>query len=220
MQHKSLDKDKFLSLVDIARHFNLPESTARYYCKRFAMFLPIHGEGRRKRYGQGTLEVVAAILEHMKSGKNANAVEKALSQTYARTMDFSVPALHESSESQIIQSDSFDATLAFKLLEQQTSALHSIAQSLNILTTQQQRIEDLTFAASEATSENIKLKAEVAALKTVIQSAEAVHQDDLDQVRTWMSRLARSYNAKEGMDTTIPQEKKEPSKIKLTIKKQ
>ncbi len=206
-QHNHLKS--LLSLADISRHFNLPESTARYYCKRFAAYLPIHGEGRRRRYGEESIEIIAAVLEHMKTGKNANAVEKELSKIYARTTDVYVPVVKQSSVAlnNDAPSDVMDASFAMKLLEQQSNAMQSIAHSLSILANQQEYINELTTAAKEATEENIQLRNEVSTLKTVIRSAEAVHQDDLDQVRTWMSRLAKSYNDKTPLDTQLPQSK-------------
>ncbi len=78
---------KTLSLADMARHFSLPESTARYYCKRFAPFMTIYGEGRRKRYGEQCLTVISTIMEHMKMGKTANMVEEVLDTRFPRTMD-------------------------------------------------------------------------------------------------------------------------------------
>ncbi len=196
---------ELLSLADISRHFNLPESTARYYCKRFASFLPIHGEGRRRRYGQETLEIISNVLEHMKTGKNASAVEAELSKKYARTTDVYVPAIQQSQNLDPIASMSFDANMALRLMEQQNNAMQSIAQSLSILASQQENMQDLSAAAKEATEENIRLRNEVATLKEVIRSSESVHQDDLDQVRNWMSRLARSHNEKTALDTQAPQ---------------
>ncbi len=199
-----------LSLADIARHFDLPESTARYYCKRFAEFLPIHGEGRRRRYGEESIEIVSSILEHMKVGKNASAVEKELAKKYARTTDVFVPAVKQDTSPMPQQGyGNMDNNLALQLLEQQSNAMQSIAHSLSILANQQEHIQNLTKAANEATDENVRLREEVATLKTVIRSSEAVHQDDLDQVRTWMSRLAKSYNEKTQLDTQVPQAKKD-----------
>ncbi len=209
MSQKHSHASGLLSLADISRHFDLPESTTRYYCKRFAAYLPIHGEGRRRRYGEQSLEIVATILENMKAGKNANAVEKELAQNYAKTADIYVPAVKEASAPQNINNAPMDASLAMKLLEQQSNAMQSIAHSLSILASQQEQMQNLTTAAKEATEENIELRKEVATLKTVIRSREDVYQDDLDQVRHWMSRLARSYNEKTPLDTQIPQSEKD-----------
>ncbi len=209
MSEQSYNKSTLLSLADISRHFNLPESTTRYYCKRFAAYLPIHGEGRRRRYGAESINIISTVLEYMKAGKNASAVEKELDTMYARAADVCVPAIKAQND---IQSgynyENVDSNLAMRLLEQQSNAMQSIAESLSVLANQQQYIQDLTAAAKDATEENIQLRNEVIRLKTVIRSAEAVHQDDLDQVRTWMNRLATSYNNKTQLDTQLPQEKK------------
>ena len=73
-----------LSIADISRHFSLPESTTRYYCKRFAAFIPSVGEGRRRRYRPETLEVIAAILEQMRKSRTAASVENALLARFPR----------------------------------------------------------------------------------------------------------------------------------------
>ena len=73
-----------LSIADISRHFSLPESTTRYYCKRFAAFIPSVGEGRRRRYRPETLEVIAAILEQMQKSRTAASVENALLVRFPR----------------------------------------------------------------------------------------------------------------------------------------
>lgn len=46
MARKASMNEALLSIADISRHFSLPESTTRYYCKRFAAFIPSVGEGR------------------------------------------------------------------------------------------------------------------------------------------------------------------------------
>ena len=65
MPRKATATASLLSIADISRHFSLPESTTRYYCKRFAAYIPSVGEGRRRRYRHETLTVIAAILEQM-----------------------------------------------------------------------------------------------------------------------------------------------------------
>ncbi len=206
-----------LSLADIARHFSLPESTARYYCKRFAAFMPIHGEGRRRRYGQDTLRVVAMVLEHMRAGKNANAIESILSQYFARATETVVMDVESTANAQVTdivsqtvpnavdmrQSQDVPefASFAMHLLEQQNAAMQSIAQSLAVLAAQQEDMHNLREAANMATEENIQLRKEVGTLKTLLHNTEEVHHDDLVQIRTWMSRLTRSYNNKVAMNT-------------------
>ncbi len=234
---------KNFSLADIARHFSLPESTARYYCKRFASFMHIYGEGRRKRYGQECLQVIATIIEHMKLGKTATMVEEVLSARYPRTMDTTIASptthtktidaspisvenqnfnpeyakiasMHEmapyAQNTAMAQNEALhhgpqvDGAAGHRLmqyLEQQSTALQSIAQSLSVLAGQKNDMQRLEDAARTAKEENTLLRQEVHVLKSLLHSSEQVHHDDLTQLRTWMSRLAQSYNNKTLMNT-------------------
>ncbi len=224
--------DKTFSITEIARHFSLPESTARYYCKRFASFLPIHGEGRRKRYGEKSLELIASIIEYMKQGKTASMVEEELCARFPRVMDVSVEnsaenyarssagSVSEVVGKEIVAHSSYvevsgkskhsdvdtnyntqGSQQVLQLLEKQTSAMQSIAASLSVLATQKEDMQRLEDAARTAKEENTLLREEVSVLQHLLNSSEKIHQDDLDQVRTWMGRLARSFNEKSKMDT-------------------
>lgn len=67
-----------MTMADLATRFSLPESTARYYCKRFNAFLPQEGQGRR-RYKAEAVPVFAAIQEAMRRTRHARSVEMELS---------------------------------------------------------------------------------------------------------------------------------------------
>lgn len=88
-QHKTAGTSQttdegLLTIADIARRLSLPESTARYYCKRFAAFMPTVGDGRRRRYRGDTLTIIAAIMEAMHSARTASAVEAILARSFPR----------------------------------------------------------------------------------------------------------------------------------------
>ncbi len=236
--------DTRLTITEIARHFSIPESTARYYCKRFAPFLPIFGEGRRKRYGEKSIQIIASIIEFMRQGKTAAVVEEELAAHFPRIMEVHVESRTGSAPSTVSQQrnsseenascqdlaphtayvelqpsprhSEVDVTHTagsqhvLHLLEQQTSAMQSIAQSLSILATQKEDMQRLEDAARTSKEENTMLREEVYVLQTLLHSSEKVHQDDLDQVRSWMSRLAKSYNDKNTMEEQAP--KKDPEK--------
>ena len=67
MARKAAVAESLLSIADISRHFSLPESTTRYYCKRFAQFIPSVGDGRRRRYRRETLDVIPQYLSKCKN---------------------------------------------------------------------------------------------------------------------------------------------------------
>lgn len=189
--------EQLLTLTDIARHFSLPESTTRYYCKRFAPFLPVCGEGRRRRYRQEALAVIAAIIEHMRASRTAASVEEALGRQFPRTLDALTPVASPSpspaptpvcAEAEAVALPQ----AALQLLEQQTRAMEGIAASLNLLAQQQAKLQHLSDAAQQALTENAALRREIADMRTLLHNSEEVHQGDLDQIRTWVGRIMRS----------------------------
>ncbi len=225
--------EKLFTLAEIARRFRLPDSTARYYCKRFADFMVTYGEGRRRRYRKESLCVLATVVEHMQQGKNAADIEIILASLYPRTTEALVTRVpvpssrhtaesmseehahatafapahmpaqtpsHVAPQSSAMGHDTIPAHFAMQMLEQQNIAMQSIAHSLNALVAHQQDVQELANSARTAAEENIALRKEVDVLKSLLHTAEQVHQDDLGQVRTWMSRLARSYNANTGLN--------------------
>ena len=195
MRTHTADSGQLFSLTDIARHFSLPESTARYYCKRFAAFLPHSGEGRRRRYRQDSLAVIAAILEHMRTQRTAAGVEEALRRQFPCQLDAIVPVRQEAARitPMGLHAGGQDAlpALALQLLEQQTRAMEGIANSLHLLTQRQEDLQSLVEQARLASEENQRLRQEMETLRLLQHNAEKVQQEDLNQIRTWVTRMAK-----------------------------
>ena len=189
MTSAKLSDDSLLSIADISRHFSLPESTTRYYCKRFAAFIPSVGEGRRRRYRKETLEVVAAILEEMQKSRTAAAVETALDARFPRN------ALALSGQQEcapvMASGQSLLPVGALHLLERQTHALELIAELMRLF------LERGPFAAGSSAlgQEQERLRTDLDTLRLLLQNAEKTQQEDLEQLRTWMQRLVRQRGA-------------------------
>ncbi|MBD5647063.1 MAG: MerR family transcriptional regulator [Desulfovibrio sp.] len=189
MTSAKLSDDSLLSIADISRHFSLPESTTRYYCKRFAAFIPSVGEGRRRRYRKETLEVVAAILEEMQKSRTAVAVETALDARFPRN----ALALSDQQECAPVPASgqSLLPVGALHLLERQTHALELIAELMRLF------LERGPFAAGASAlgQEQERLRGDLDTLRLLLQNAEKTQQEDLEQLRTWMQRLVRQRGA-------------------------
>ncbi len=208
--HMIHNDEQLFTLTEIAKHFSLPESTARYYAKRFSQFLPYHGEGRRKRYEKQCFDIFSIIIQEMRSGKNAHAVENILMKNYDLPTEIIVPAISTSTHIQKTDhakpshnnypEEHLGSNYALKLFEQQTEAMQSIANSLSVLANQQEEMRRLATEAKNATEENVRLRDEVSTLKDLLHTAELIHQDDLKQLHSWMGRLAKSYNKKTLME--------------------
>lgn len=197
------EAEQLLTLTQIARHFSLPESTARYYCKRFAPFIPTMGEGRRRRYRQEALGVIAAIMEHMRTARTASGVEEALCHQFPRHMDALVPMQRKDSAPVLSPSPvsaDFVPVMAMKLLEQQTKAMEGIAASLDLLSRRQDDLQQLSEQAREVSLENQRLRTELENLRLLQHSSEKMQQEDLDQIRTWVMRMARRNSESASQD--------------------
>ena len=177
-----------LSIADISRHFSLPESTTRYYCKRFAAFIPSVGEaaggatarkpwrslppswsrcGSRARRPQWKMPCWPA------SPRNALAVSKpepCLTQAEHPVAEL-LPAA------------------ALRLLERQTLALEGIAQLIHLVI---ERLPQPGMMLSETAQENQQLRKDVENLRVLLHASEKTQQADLDQLREWMTKVIRS----------------------------
>jgi DNA-binding transcriptional MerR regulator len=77
---------KLLTLAEIAKQLDIPESTARFYRDRFPKYIPSVGEGRQKRYRPETVEVLRFIAEGFKNNVTATELEEELSRVFARNV--------------------------------------------------------------------------------------------------------------------------------------
>jgi DNA-binding transcriptional MerR regulator len=78
---------KVLSVAEIARELELPESTVHYWKNRFAQHLPSVGRGRQKRFKPEAVDVFATISRLLKEGHTARDVMDQLSHEYPLQAD-------------------------------------------------------------------------------------------------------------------------------------
>jgi DNA-binding transcriptional MerR regulator len=85
---------KVLSVAEIARELELPESTVHYWKNRFAQHLPSVGRGRQKRFKPEAIEVFGTISRLLKEGHTARDVMDQLSQSYPLQADAMLESSH------------------------------------------------------------------------------------------------------------------------------
>ncbi|MBU1247163.1 MAG: MerR family transcriptional regulator [Proteobacteria bacterium] len=76
---------KVLSVAEIARQLDVPESTVHYWKNRFVQHLPSVGQGRQKRFRPEAVEIFAKIAEMLGAGHPAGEVMDVLAQQYPMT---------------------------------------------------------------------------------------------------------------------------------------
>jgi DNA-binding transcriptional MerR regulator len=84
---KPMTGKKVLSVAEIARELELPESTVHYWKNRFAQHLPSVGRGRQKRFRPEAIEVFSTISRLLKEGHTARDVMDQLSHSYPLQAD-------------------------------------------------------------------------------------------------------------------------------------
>ena len=186
--------ERLLTIADIARHFSLPESTARYYCKRFAAYMPVIGEGRRKRYRKAALDVIGSVLEAMQDSRSASNVEALLAESFP----CNALSLMEPPPSAPLPQESVPTSVQWvpmHLMEQQSRALEGIASALALLVRRQDDLARLAEQARAAQEERQTMRSELSLLRLLVDSAEKLHQQDMDQIRTWLGRMARAQTS-------------------------
>ena len=187
---------ELLTIAELSRHLELPESTTRYYCNRFAEYLASVGEGRRRRFKPEALEVLKTIAQTMRRDKNAYAVDLAL-RSSAGTL-VTIPAA-DAPSSQIEVPTGAIAGQMLSLMENQTRALQEIAGAMNLFAEKFTaapppppvgHISGAAPVASSPTEDD--LRKEIAVLRAQIRTSESVHQNDLEQLRKWLTRLGET----------------------------
>lgn len=74
---------RFLSIAEIAREVEAPESTLHYWKNRYAAFLPSVGQGRQKRFRPEAVEVFRLIAALLRDGHAPAEVAGHLARTHA-----------------------------------------------------------------------------------------------------------------------------------------
>ena len=189
----SISDSTYLSMTELARRLDLPESTMRYYCKRFARFLPYKGEGRRRRYAPECEKTLVFIANAMHRNKNATAVELML-QSGQFGHGFAATAAQvevlpaQAAPTQAVLPES--GQLLIGIMERQAEALGKIGDALGIFV---RRLEKGDPAPGGAASEGQgDLRQEISEIRQQMFTAEKMHQEDLEQLRKWLGHMSEA----------------------------
>ena len=119
-----------LTIKDIARELDVPESNLRYYRDRFEDYLPSVGQGRKRRYKKEALEVFRYIVQGFQNDKTTEQIAEELPKHFPRKLDF---ADQETPTSQNLLPRVDDQTASnsvFQLLQSQARTLERFSRFL------------------------------------------------------------------------------------------
>ena len=187
-----------LTIAEIARHYNLPESTARFYCKRFMDYLPHMGEGKRKRYRGEVIDVFAVILAEIKKRKNAGAVEAVLAERFPRNIEIGGPAQAHDSNLAVREAAMPVPEMGHlaAIVQGQGQALVKIADALTRLADKDDAVLSLKEQLAVRDTELDGLRQEMKTMRRLQDDAESMHQQDVETLRKWLSQLAQQLASK------------------------
>lgn len=77
-----MPENRLLSVAEIARQLDVPESTLHYWKNRFAQYLPSFGRGRLKRFRPEAVEAFGLIAALLKAGHSSEEVMAALAAKF------------------------------------------------------------------------------------------------------------------------------------------
>lgn len=119
--------EKMLTVSELSKITEIPESTVRRYLTRFEAYFPFDSRGKGKKYRPDSIEVLKQIAVLYSEGYQANEIEPMLANRFPFTindsMDTTTQPQHKSIELQFEefkeQQDEFNKQLLEKLEHQQ-----------------------------------------------------------------------------------------------------
>ncbi|MGE4194024.1 MAG: MerR family transcriptional regulator [Pseudodesulfovibrio sp.] len=173
---------KVLSVAEIARELELPESTVHYWKNRFAQHLPSVGRGRQKRFKPEAIEIFSTISRLLKEGHTARDVMDQLSQEYPLQAD-AMPAAVPSESGVAVSAGSMEpvmkmaAAIGLEIAKSVGEGIRSVLDAENLgspdVSEVRKGLEDAAARISEAMVETEALKAENRELKEKLAVMEA-----------------------------------------------
>ncbi|MGL1860947.1 MAG: helix-turn-helix domain-containing protein [Pseudodesulfovibrio sp.] len=172
---------KVLSVAEIARELELPESTVHYWKNRFAQHLPSVGRGRQKRFKPEAVEVFATISRLLKEGHTARDVMDQLSQAYPLQAD----AMMEGSGAApvVMNGNAMEpamkmaAAIGMEIAKSVGEGIRSVLAPDTLggpdMSEVKQGIEDVALRITAQTEETLVLKSENELLKDKLKIMEA-----------------------------------------------
>jgi len=173
---------ELLTIAQIAKQLDLPESTVRYYRDRFSEYIPTTGEGRGRRYKGEAVEVFSVIADKLRAGMPADILEVELRSRFAREMTAEPQSDRSSSTAAMVPAAAF-----IEVLARIDGALGTLGELPRVVEEQSREIEglrrqldDLTTAATAAATQqqlaearDRELLSTVAELRKALETRQA-----------------------------------------------
>ena len=178
---------KLLTIAEIAKQLDIPESTVRFYRDRFESFVPSIGEGRKKRYLPEAAEVLRFIAESFKRNDTATEIEDALSRTFPRTIEFQDETAVTTAATQQ-QQLSIPSEQLHILFTQFTAAMQTVADQKQEIGELRKQIADLQNEQTHQLERSKRLDEAMSSILEVRKEIAAIREQEN---RPWWKKIFR-----------------------------
>ncbi len=180
--HDTNMAEELLTLKEIAKRLDLPESNIRYYRDRFEQYLPYTGEGRKRRYRLEAIDVFDYIATQLKQNSSCEEITDGLSKRFSQNPQIpSAVPLEKTPREDATPSADFS-----RLFESQARALEHLSEILHHKESQDKEIQHLRFGYQNVKRALVSLWNKNKALEAgKVQSA----QEELHVLRERISNL-------------------------------
>ena len=185
---------ELLTIAQIAKQLDLPESTVRYYRDRFSEYIPTTGEGRGRRYRGEAVEVFRVIADKLRAGMPADILEVELRSRFAREVT-AVPQPDRSSSTAAM----VPAAAFIEVLARIDGALGTLGDLPRVVEAQSQEIEglrrqldDLSTAATAAATQKQAAEARDRELLSTVAELRKALETRPDPIPWWKRMLGLS----------------------------
>lgn len=192
---------QLLTISQIAKELNMPESTARYYRDRFIDYIPFVGKGRGKKYRPETVEILRFIAEGFNRNLTAMEIEEGLSRMVARNIEVEEETATTIAAAQQ-QWEDRGISMQIEVGEKFQQMLNQFTLAMEVIADQKEEIAELRKTVAELQSEQnkqekkmeSKLKSNDEKLVEVIKEVqETKKQIETTKSSSWWRRLWGNY---------------------------
>ena len=208
---------ELLTIKEIARRLDLPESNIRYYRDRFDRFLPSVGYGRKKRYKPEAVEVFRCIVEELGRSRSTQEIEETLAARFSQNPS-QVSWQQDSLSPAAFAQNASEASYLQEVLLTQSRALDKLSRAMQL---ERSLFEDM----HRVQARQEKLKKAVYLLwkgyqKIPAQSGPRPGAEDLEALREEVESLkARQADLEKKVESELESMRQEMQKCQFWTKR-
>ena len=137
-----------LTIAEIAKELDMPESTVRYYRDRFIKYIPFTGKGRGRRYRRETIDILRFIAEGFNRSLNAAEIEEGLALMVARNIDVEKETAATTAAAQQ-QPNLNEISIQINMDEQFHELMNQVTITMQLMARQKEEINELRNIVAE-----------------------------------------------------------------------